>query len=95
MLGEGDAWGAWLGPLKWPVRAMIVLFGHVVLTALLITAIWGLERYTHWLYGENLPRLYGKVPLEWAFDTMDAGVLLLFIVWGLVEAGRELIRKVQ
>jgi hypothetical protein len=63
------------------------------LGALLVTGIWGLERYANWLYGEKLPLLYGKIPLAWAFDTMDVGVLSLFIFWRLVEANRNLKRR--
>lgn len=78
-------------PLWWPLKAALVLLGHVGLGLLLVTSIWAAEKYAHWLYGtETLPELYGKVPLEWAFDTMDVGVFGLFLVWGLIEANREL-----
>jgi hypothetical protein len=86
--GAGN-WG-WLEPLRWPIRAVVILLGHVLLALVLITGIWFLEGYTHWLYGGELPLLWGRVPLEWAFDTMDAGVLALFIARGLFEAAREL-----
>lgn len=87
--------GPYFAPLKWPFRAMIILLGHALLAAVLITAIWGLERYTKWLYGEMLPDLYGRMPLSYLFDTMDAGVLVLFIAWGLWEAFRELKKEVH
>jgi hypothetical protein len=91
--GNGHGWGWWLEPLRWPVRAVIVLLGHVLLALVLITVIWALEGYAHWLNGGELPLLWGKVPLKWAFDTMDAGVLVLFIARGLIEAARELFQQ--
>ena len=91
--GEDDKSSLW-APLLWPFRATVVLGGHVLIAAMLLTAIWGLEHYALWLYGgEKLPLLYGLIPLQWAFDTMDVGVLALFIFWGLVQANDELKRR--
>jgi hypothetical protein len=78
-------------PLWWPLKAAVVLFGHGGLGLVVVTLIWAGERYAHWLYGsEKLPKLYGMVPLEWAFHTMDVGVMGLFLVWGFIEANREM-----
>jgi hypothetical protein len=91
---EGEKKEAIWSPLWWPLRAGVALLGHVGLGLLLVTSIWAGERYAHWLYGsEKLPELYGKVPLEWAFDTMDIGVFGLFLTWGFIEANRELKRQ--
>jgi hypothetical protein len=70
----------------------LVLFLHICLAALLLTGIWGLARYTKWLYGDEVPLVYERFPLSWAFDTMD-DVGALFVVWGLVEANHELQRR--
>jgi hypothetical protein len=92
-MAEGEDSDSFWAPLKWPARATLVLVAHIALAALLVTGIWALERYANWLYGEKMPLLYGKIPLAWAFDTMDLGVLSLFIFWGLVEANRNLKRR--
>jgi hypothetical protein len=91
MVGKLDS-SIW-SPLKWPARAALVLLGHVGLAALILTGIWALDRYTRLLYGDEVPLLYERVPLRWAFDTMDAGVLAVFLVYGLVEAIRELRKR--
>jgi hypothetical protein len=91
MSNEGNA-TIW-SPLLWPFRAAVVLFGHVALGGVLVTCIWATARYVHWLYDNKMPKLYDKIPLEWVFDTMDVGVFGLFLVWGLIEANRELKRR--
>jgi hypothetical protein len=58
--------------------------------AVILTGIWGLEHYTKWLYGDEIPLLFGMIPLSWAFDTADLGVLALFVFWGLIEANQVL-----
>jgi hypothetical protein len=91
---EDNAGQNFWAPLYWPTRAALVLLGHVLLSGILVTCIWGTARYVHWLYEPHgVPKLYGWIPLEWAFDTMDAGVLVLFLVWGLIEANRALQRR--
>jgi hypothetical protein len=90
-MGEPD-YSVW-SPLKWPARAALVLLGHLCLAALNLSGIWLLARYTKWLYGDEVPLVYGRFPLSWAFDTMDVGVLALFLFWGLVEANRELRKR--
>jgi hypothetical protein len=65
----------------------------MALAALLLTGIWALERFTKWLYGEEVPLLFGILPLSWMFDAADLGVIALFVFWGLVEANRELKRR--
>jgi hypothetical protein len=85
-----ESWWNYLGPLEWPAWAAFVLFGHVLLSAFLITLIWLADRWTRVLYGPNLPLIYGFFPFEYIFQTMDLGVLAVFVVRGLQAAWREL-----
>jgi hypothetical protein len=87
---EGRDWRSYLAPLEWPFRAAIVLLGHVALAGLTIASVWGLERFAHFLYGEKLPLIYGLFPLEWLFQTLDLGIILVFIFRGILAADREL-----
>jgi hypothetical protein len=82
-------WPIWK-PLRWPARATLVLIGHLCLALLLISAIWLTEWSLKRLYGEHGHSLFGVVPLDWLFDAMDLGILVLFIGWGIVDAYREL-----
>lgn len=34
--------------------------------------------------------LYDRIPLKWLFHTMDLGILIVFVVWGVIEAHRKL-----
>jgi hypothetical protein len=90
-MGEQDR--SFWAPLEWPARAVLVLLGHLGAAAMLLTGIWAVERYTKWLYGEDVQLLFGLIPLSWAFDAADFGVLALFVFWGLVEANRQLKRR--
>lgn len=67
-----------------------MLLGHVLLSGLLITSIWGLDRWAHLLYGEKLPLIYGRWPFEYLFQTMDLGVVVVFFIRGIKAAWREL-----
>jgi hypothetical protein len=86
-------WWAYLGPLEWPVWAAVVLCGHVLLSIGLITVIWLGDWWTHYLYGDRVPLVFGRFPFEYIFQTMDLGVLVVFFVQGLRAAWRELGRQ--
>jgi hypothetical protein len=83
----------YLGPLEWPCWAALVLLGHVMLAGLLYTSVWALEGWAHYLDGEKLPLIWGIFPREYLFQTMDVGVVSVFIVRGIVAAWRELGRN--
>jgi hypothetical protein len=68
----------------------VILIGHLAVALLLLTGIWLTERYIQALYGDHGHSLFGVCPLDWLFDFMDLCILVLFIVWGLVEANNEL-----
>jgi hypothetical protein len=93
MAREPRGWWSYLGPLEWAVWAALVLFGHVLLSALLITLIWGVTRWTHYLYGNDLPLIWGVFPFEYLSQTMDVGVIVVFFIQGIRAAWRELGRQ--
>jgi hypothetical protein len=64
--------------------------GHLVLALLLVSLLWVFERFFHFLWGAHEPLLFGKVPLKWLFDAMDLSLLLVFGVWGVIEANHKL-----
>ena len=86
-------WWAYLGPLEWPAWAAFVLFGHVVLSIGLITVIWLGDWWIHFLYGDRVPLVFGRLPFEYIFQAMDLGVLFIFWIQGLRAAWRELGRQ--
>jgi hypothetical protein len=92
-MSEGTGRRAYVALLEWPVRAAIVLFGHVVLAGFLVTAIWGLQEWARFLYGEHLPLIWGIFPLEWLFQTMDMGVVAVFFIRGIISANHELSKQ--
>jgi hypothetical protein len=90
MAREAGSWWSYLGPFEWPVWAAFVLLGHVLLSTFLITLIWLADRWTRVLYGPKLPLIWDFFPFEYIFQTMDLGVLAVFLVRGLQAAWREL-----
>ena len=79
-----------LKPLHKALRAAVAFVGHLALGAVLVTGIWGMELYIHYLWGEREPLLFDRVPLKYLFDTVDLAVLGVFIFWGAYEANEKL-----
>ena len=77
----------WGSVLK-AARAAIMLACHTAIAALIVTFIWGLSEYVHWLWRPKEALLYGMFPIQYLFDTMDVGVIGLFVWYGLREAAR-------
>lgn len=78
---------------RWPVRAAIVIACHLVLALLLITGFWGVEKFIHFLWGNEEPLLFDAWPLKWLFQLIDVVLLLVFLVSGAIQAARELKRQ--
>jgi hypothetical protein len=72
------------------VRAGIILASHLLLAAITLGAIWLMERYITWLWGESEPRLFGAIPIKYFFDVMDAGVLVTFVALAVADIARSL-----
>jgi hypothetical protein len=70
-------------PLERAFRASLAFISHGCLCAVVLTVMWGIEIYIGYLWGGHEPRLYGRVPLRWLFDTVDLCVLLWLGGWGL------------
>jgi hypothetical protein len=71
-------------PLRQALRASIVFAGHLAITALNLIGIWLVEQLIHWLWGEEDPVLFGRLPLQYVFDLLHAGILMTLFFWGVV-----------
>jgi hypothetical protein len=80
-------------PLRWPMRAAIILVGHLAVALVLVSVIWLTQRYLEFLYGDHGHLSFGVLPFSWLFDIADLSIMALFLTWALVEAHRELKRK--
>ena len=70
-------------------RAAVVFVGHALLAVVLLTGIWGVELYIHYLWGAREPLLFDRLPLKYLFDLADITVLAVFIFWGAYEANEK------
>jgi hypothetical protein len=68
----------------------VALVGHLLVSLVLIGCFWVIEQAIKQLWGKSEPLLYGRVPLKYLFDTLDVAVFAVFIVWGVIEAHRNL-----
>lgn len=75
-------------PLLRAVAAGVLLVSHLAVAAGIILCIWALDHFVHWLWNDREPTLFGVMPLIYLFHAMDAGVLLVFAFWGIVEANQ-------
>ncbi len=75
-------------PIKRAVRAGVVLLCHLAVASVIIVGIRLLEALVHVLWDSGDPHLFGVLPLIYVFHGMDAGVLAVFVFWGVVEANR-------
>ena len=73
----------WYHPLVKAVRAGAFLLAHALIAVVLIgllTLVSKVVEYT----GDH--RLFGRVPISFIFDVMDCAILLVFVVFGVIEA---------
>jgi len=75
------------------MRAAVAFLGHLALGIVLVAGIWLTEKLFQYFWQEHEPLLFGRVPIKWAFDAADFGVLAVFVFWGIVEANQKL--KIQ
>jgi hypothetical protein len=76
--------------LKRPVRAAGVFIAHLSLGTIVLTGIWLTERQFHFLWDTTKPLFFDWVPVKWLFDAADCGVMVVFTVFGIYEAARQL-----
>jgi len=75
---------SWQEPVVKAGKATTVFLSHLILGSIILGGI----RAFHWWYklvGAQDGLLWNKVPMEWLFDTLDFGILCLFIFWGLIS----------
>jgi hypothetical protein len=76
--------------LKRPFWALVALLGHVVLASAAILGFWIVEELIILLWGEHEPKFFGWIPVKWFFDAGDAGILIVFGIFGIRDAYRNL-----
>jgi hypothetical protein len=73
----------WYGPFFQALRAGAYFAAHVLIAAALIGAIYVIQ----WLLVQiGDPKLFDWIPIRYIFDAMDFGILVAFVVFGVVEA---------
>jgi hypothetical protein len=53
---------------------------------------WLVEQVFHLFFQTREPTFFGWIPVKWFFDAGEAGILLTFVIWGIYDAWRELMR---
>lgn len=75
-----------------PARAAAVFIGHLLLGSIVICGIW----LTHWLFlalwGEQDPKFFDWIPVRWVFDASEFGVMIVFVIRGILEADHKMRR---
>ena len=74
-----------------PVRAARSFLGHVGLGLVCMGGIWLSDEAFHWLFPAE-PKFFDWIPVKWFFHAGEAGILLTFVIWGIYDAWRELLR---
>lgn len=75
-----------------PVRAARSFLGHVGLGLICMGGIWLSELVFHLLFPGREPTFFDWIPVKFFFHAGEAGILLTFVIWGIYDAWRELIR---
>jgi hypothetical protein len=75
-------------PLFGAFRAAVMLACHLLVATIILIVIRGVEFTMHVLWADNDPLLFDQFPLRYLFHAMDVGVMVLFIVFGLIKAAR-------
>src|SRR5579875_2762768 len=70
-------------PFKQVVRAGIFFITHALLAALAIALLTLISGLLRWM---GSPELFGRVPVSYIFDAMDLMILVVFGVFGTMEA---------
>jgi hypothetical protein len=69
-------------------EATRVWSSHTLMACVFILGIWLVEKFTYLLWGRELPLLFGWFPLQYIFHAADAGVLVVFLLYGGYKAMR-------
>lgn len=80
--------GEFFRPIMGALRAALMLVCHLLVATIILIVIRGVEYAMHVLWAQNDPLLFDQFPLRYLFHAMDIGVIVLFIVFGLINAAR-------
>jgi hypothetical protein len=64
----------------------------LILGAVVTLGIWATERLFYWLWAEQTPRFFDWIPVKWLFDASEFGVMIVFVVFGILEAYQKMKR---
>ena len=73
----------WYDPVKSAFRIAVYIVCH---TAVAMLLIGGIEAIAYLLRRLGEPKLFDVVPLRYCFDAMDACILVVFFVSGVMAA---------
>ncbi len=75
-------------PLAKAFKAAIVLAGHLFISLVMIGVIFVVEWAFGYAFGPNQPLVWGLFPLKYLFQAPEVGAMVVFTVWGIIEAHR-------
>ena len=78
-----------------PFMAARIFMGHLFLATIVMFAVWSAEKAFHWVFGNQQPMFFDRIPAKWLFDASEVSILLVFIVYGTVEAINQLRQRSQ
>jgi hypothetical protein len=76
-------------------RFAIAISADFLMAALLFTLVNALHRFYRFTSNEQDSLLWGKVQVSGLFDTLEFGVIVLFVVYSLIDARRALRGRVE
>lgn len=76
--------------LQRPLRAAAVFLGHLVLGFLVMVGVWLTEKGFGVLWHQSEPLFFGWCPVKWFFDAGEAGIMIVFVIFGIYEAWHQL-----
>jgi hypothetical protein len=74
-----------------PLRAAGVFLAHLGLGFVVMVGVWLTEKAFRYLWAPGHdPKFFDWCPVRWLFDAGEAGILVVFIIFGVYEAYRQL-----
>jgi hypothetical protein len=75
-----------------PVRAARTFLGHIGLMLVCMGGIWLAEQIFHAFFSGQEPKFFALIPVKWFFDAGEVGILVVFVIAGIYDAWRQLMR---
>jgi hypothetical protein len=72
------------------LKAAVLMTANLLVAALMILFIHGLELLSNFLLGSSDALLFNRFPVRWLFDFMNFSILIVFVFTGFGEAFRLL-----